>query len=96
MAQKASLFDCRTCTWGRHCDEANPAPIAQWKIEGVIESRVCFLPMITEQSRFLLRLHSHYQNHWLPYDGGLLSQPNYFLEAMEIINSKLEAQPRGR
>lgn len=58
-----------------------------FEIPGVIVSRTCLLPMITPQSRYLLRLYGHYQNRLLPYAGGLLNQPNYYIEAMEQIAS---------
>ena len=43
--------------------------------------------MITPQSRYLQRLYGHYKNRLLPYAGGLLNQPNYYLEAMELISA---------
>jgi hypothetical protein len=54
----------------------------------VIESRTCLLPMITPQSQFLLRLHGHYKNQVLPFAGGLLEQPHYYAEAMEILSDR--------
>lgn len=65
-------------------------------IPGVIESATCLLPMITPQSRFLIRMHRHYRNGWLPYEGGLLEQPNYYLEAMELIDSLMKEPNDGR
>lgn len=56
-------------------------------IRGVIESRTCLLPMITPQSQYLIRLHQHYKNGVLPHAGGLLEQPSYFIEAMEILSA---------
>lgn len=85
MAHNAEAFKCETCQWGRHCDETRPAPYAQWSIRGVIESNVCLLPMITQESRFLLKMHEHYRNKVLPHSGGILDQPNYYAEAMEIL-----------
>jgi hypothetical protein len=89
----AEKFDCEKCPWGRHCDEdgrwpdsRGPAAHKKFVIVGVIESKTCFLPMVTPQSRFLVELHSHYQNRLLPYDGGLLTQPNYYRTAMEIVS----------
>jgi len=41
--------------------------------------------MITDSSNFMLKMHKHYQNGVLLQSGGLLDQPNYYLEAMEII-----------
>ena len=78
------------CAWGRHCDESRPAPFPKWAIAGVIESTTCLLPMITERSMSFLRLYRHYKNGWLPYTGGLLDQPNIYLEAMEIIDAQVE------
>lgn len=43
--------------------------------------------MITTESRLLLRMYCHYTNRILPYSGGLLRQPNHYVEAMEIIAS---------
>jgi len=41
--------------------------------------------MITELSDFLLRMNRHYRNGILLNEGGLLDQPNPYLEAMETI-----------
>lgn len=88
MAWNSEAFNCERCPWGRHCDETRPAPIKQWVIKNLIESNVCLLPMITVESRFLLRLYEHYKNCLLPRAGGVLEQSNYFLEAMEILSER--------
>lgn len=44
--------------------------------------------MITPRSRFLLRLHTHYREGVLAYSGGLLEQPNYYAEAMEVLSER--------
>ena len=80
-------YDCRACTWGRHCDESNPAPWAKWKVPGVIESDVCLLPMITERSLLFIKLHRHYQNRILFDGSGLMEQPNVYLEVMEQLET---------
>ena len=88
-------FQCATCTWGRHCDESNPAPFAQWSIPGVIESRTCLLPMITDDSHRWLRLHRHYANHILPHAGGLCDQPHGYIQALEVLDqafNQIEAE----
>jgi hypothetical protein len=54
----------------------------------VIESRTCLLPMITPLSRSMLRLHRHYRERILPRAGGLLDQPSYYIEAMEILSER--------
>lgn len=87
VLQNRKDFDCSTCKWGRHCDSSNPAPFNKWVIPDVIESDICLLPMITERSLFLIRLHKHYRNRLL-FDGqGLMRQPNAYLQAMEILDS---------
>jgi hypothetical protein len=82
-----SDYDCSACSWGRHCDSSNPAPWNKWKIPGVIESNVCLLPMITEKSLFLIRLHRHYKNGILFDNGGIMKQPNVYLEAMDLLDT---------
>ena len=62
----------------------------QWKIPALnIESDICLLPMVDDQSAFFLRLHSHYRNRILFAEGGLTSQPNRYLEAMEAVDQLL-------
>jgi len=56
-----------------------------WLIDGVLESRTCPLPMISEWSRAMVRLYGHYKQHFLPFAGGLMEQPVAYVEAMEII-----------
>ena len=43
--------------------------------------------MITDLSRDLLALGRHYHNGHFPFSGGLLDQPNFFIEAMELLPS---------
>lgn len=52
---------------------------------GVLQSRTCLLPMITPDSNQQLRLYGHYKHRVLPFGGGLLEQPNFYIEAMEIL-----------
>lgn len=86
VAAERSKFNCKTCRWGRHCDDSNPAKLQGWfSIPGVLESRTCFLPMITADSNRMLRLHWHYRKGFLPYRGGIADQPNLYIEAMEIL-----------
>lgn len=44
--------------------------------------------MITPQSQFLLRQYAHYKQRLLPQAGGVLEQPNYYAEAMEILAAR--------
>jgi len=41
--------------------------------------------MITEESDFFLKMHKHYKNGIMLKTGGLLDQPNKYLEAMELM-----------
>lgn len=50
-----------------------------------MRSNVCFLPMVSEQSNYYLRLYRHYVNRILPHSGGILEQRNIYVQAMEII-----------
>lgn len=82
-------FDCATCDH-RYCGEGveggnGNAPYKKWTIKGVGRLNRCPLPMISDDSNFYLRLHKHYKNGILPLGGGLLEQPNKFLQAMEIL-----------
>lgn len=63
-------------------------------VRGIIESKTCLLPMVTDESRFMLRMYGHYTRNILPYEGGLLAQPNYFAEAMEILGAHDAANQR--
>lgn len=65
-----------------------PAPFARWKIPNVIESRTCLLPMISDLSRTLLKLEKPYRTGYLPLSGGMLEQPNLFLEAVQYFGDR--------
>ena len=94
-------FNCRSCCWQRHCDDRNPAPFPMFAIAEIgLESRTCLLPMVSESSRQWMRLYGHYKGHVLATAGGLLDQPNLYLEAMEMIDAHqgrlmAEANKRG-
>lgn len=85
----AKEFDCASCSH-RYCGEGvrgsnGVAPYRKWSIAGVGEFNSCLLPMISDQSDFFLRMHKHYVKGILIKSGGLMEQPNKYLEAMEII-----------
>ena len=44
--------------------------------------------MITDDSWAILGWHKHYKNGILLKGGGLLDQPNYYLETMTLIDSR--------
>lgn len=58
-------------------------------IPGVIESRICFLPMVSAASREWLRLHMDWKAGFLPWFGGSMEQPAAWREAMQLIESTL-------
>jgi len=96
VAAQRDRFDCAHCRFGRHCDEdfawpgsLGPDSFARHAIPGVIESRVCFLPMVSHASREWLRLHMDYKAGFLPWGGGTLEQPAAFREAMLLIETTL-------
>ncbi len=43
-----------------------------------------------------LKFYSHYSNRILPISGGMMEQPNRFIEWMEVVESALnEPKPKG-
>lgn len=105
------LFNCRKCRLGHHCDtdfrwpgSRGPASYPLHQIKDVIESRACLLPMVTPQSRVLLRLYGHLKNHLLPFPGAVMDQPAVVMEALEVIGTtvnqieieRMRKQNRGR
>lgn len=52
--------------------------------------------MITEASHLWLKLHRHYRGHHLPFAGGLMQQPNKYIEAMEALSSAFNAIERDQ
>lgn len=88
VAHNREQFNCQACPFHRHCDDSNPAPFPLFVVEEIgLESRTCLLPMITDESRFLMQMFSHYKNGLLPFDGGVLDQPAGFGEAMAHIDA---------
>lgn len=63
------------------------------EIEGVIDSRVCFKPMLTQETSQLIKLFDHYKQGRYPFGGvpyygpGLYEQPARYVRAMEIIDA---------
>jgi hypothetical protein len=44
--------------------------------------------MVTPASHLWLRLHGHYRRQHLPLSGGMMEQPNKFIEAMELLSGQ--------
>ena len=45
--------------------------------------------MITQQSKLLLSLYQHYSNGVLLKSGGVFDQPNFYMQAMEILDQEM-------
>lgn len=80
-----------------------PAPFAVWIIPGVLESRTCPLPMVTQAERTWLQLYDAYKAGFLALAGAALDQPAAYQEAMTLIdrefakiNRERMEQARGR
>jgi len=86
---------------GRFCDidkqwpgSVGPAPIPKFSVthrgQELLENpHVCPVPLISPLSYKLLSLYKHYDKQLLPFSGGVLDQPNIYIEAMEIIGDTL-------
>lgn len=60
----------------------------------MIESRICLLPMVQPWAHKLMTLYRHYRLGRYPFSGGLLEQPNFYIEAMaaiETVSGEIEA-----
>lgn len=98
VSRARDKFDCQTCR-ARHCDHdgeltnsIGPAAFDLYEIPGVVRSRVCLLPMVTDWSREMLRLYGHFKNSVFPFSGGVYEQPRRYMQAMEIIDGHLNAR----
>lgn len=73
-----------------------PLPLVRWVGpaggEAVsAELRICPLPMVTMDHAALFRLWPYWERGTMPDPGGLLDQPNGFVQAMDRIRSHLDA-----
>lgn len=84
MRADAEKYNCKTCTT-RFCDAGRPAPFDKWVLPDGTPSRTCLLPMVTRHTRELLRYYDFYRAGHLPREGGMLNQPNKFIQAIEVI-----------
>lgn len=95
MRDNQEDFNCDACNH-KHCDidkkipgSNGPAGFDMWQIKSgnkiIMESNICPLPMITQRTLYMISLHKHYKNSVLPCSGGLLDQPNYYLQVMELL-----------
>ncbi len=91
MAVQASGLDldCHDCPEGlkrfRGCTEEVDTP---FEFEGDILRR-CPLQLITQTTKKFMRFYQFMEKGFLPNPGGLLEQPNRFLEAMSVLNDTI-------
>jgi hypothetical protein len=52
--------------------------------------------MVEPWHETMWRMYSHYQNQLLPIAGGILDQSNFFLEAMELIGSRIAKHHKAK
>jgi len=64
-----------------------------WYIEELgIDTNECPVNLVTGDSWGLLDLYSHYSAGFLPFDGGVMSQPQVFADAMRIIAAEVNSE----
>lgn len=81
MAKSKKDFNCSNCK----CK-----PNQTYEIPGLLPlTLICPGKLVVPQAVEWLRLYDHYENGVLPFSGGLLEQPNNYLEAMDIIRSRM-------
>ncbi len=80
-------LDCHSCNDGiklmRGCYKEVES--TDFEFEGEVLKR-CPLKLVTNVSRRFLRFFQFMEKGFLPNPGGILDQPNRFLEAMSILN----------
>ena len=83
------MFNCDKCSH-KDCDgeKTKAIGIKRWKMDIEVDSYACPLTMITDMSWTLLDWHKHYKNGILLKSGGLLEQPNFYLEMMNILERR--------
>ncbi len=64
------------------------APYPLYTIPGVVDAYTCLLPMVNARSGYLLRLYSHYKNGNLLAEGGIIDQPQFYSDAMALIEEQ--------
>jgi len=83
-------LDCHKCPEGlqniRGCYEEVEA--SEFEFEGEVLKR-CPLKLVTHISKRFLRFYRFMEKGFLPNPGGILDQPNRFIEAMSIIDDSI-------
>lgn len=66
------------------------AGFERWELQGVIKTRHCPRRMVTPDSAAWIDLFSHYKAGHLAIAGGVLDQPQAYLEAMRLIGNTVD------
>lgn len=84
VAQNAEDFaKCATCR--------GDCPPKDVEIKGVVRTKGCLYRMVTDTSRNLLSLYSHYKAGHLLCAGGVGDQPAAYVDAMQIIDTEVNS-----
>ena len=55
----------------------------------VFESRVCLKNIPDDRAYQMVGLYGHYDKNMLPFSGGIMDQPNYYITAMAVIRGAI-------
>lgn len=90
-------LDCHDCPPGmqkfRGCMEEVES--TEFEFEGETLKR-CPLKLVTQTSKLFLRFYQFMEKGFLPNPGGILDQPNRFVEAIAILNDSISNVQRER
>jgi hypothetical protein len=64
-------------------------------IPGVIESDVCFLPMVTPETVLFFKIVKLMLQGIMPFPGGYMQQPNIIISVFDILGGKLKGDNNG-
>lgn len=55
------------------------------------EELYCHCPLnVPDQKHYVMvSLHAHYRNGFLAYDGGIVDQPKFYLDAMNVVQEEI-------
>ncbi len=83
-------MNCQACFKGHKgfCEYEQPGQ-EEWELYGATY-KGCPFKIITKQSGTYLKAYKYYREGYLPNEGGWLSQPAKFLDALEIIERELK------
>lgn len=87
LGAREKWTNCDSCS----CVDGD-AGFPRWERPGVLEqTSKCPAKMVTGDSREWLSLYSHYKAGFMALTGGVMCQPNAYLEAMRIIDQTVNS-----